>query len=233
MLNHPILNGIHWVWVDLDDTLWDFTANSHALLRQLHSEHPECQRFDSADSWVDTYEAHNQMLWREYAAGNITRDFLMTDRFKHPFLQVGFTDAEAEALSAQFSDEYLSRLGKMSLLVPGARQTLEELRLQGFKIGILSNGFREVQHNKLRASGIDRMIDLVVLSDDIGVNKPDRRLFDYAVEQAHTTPTRCLMIGDNPDTDIAGAIHAGWRALHFNRRATPNLHSLLTPSASQ
>ena len=226
-MTNQILHGIEWVWVDLDDTLWDFTANSHALLTQIYAERKECQRFPTAEAWVDTYEEHNHMLWREYAAGRVARDFLMMDRFKHPFLQVGFDEATAERLSTELGDEYLSRLGRMSALVPGARELLTELRHRGFKIGILSNGFREVQHNKLHASGIAGMIDLVVLSDDIGINKPDRRLFDFAVSQAATSAERCLMIGDNPDTDIAGAKNAGWRALRFNRNVTPNLYDLI------
>ena len=100
---------------------------------------------------------------------------------------------------------------------PGAKTLLDTLAAKGYKIGVLSNGFKEVQYDKLRSAGVLEMIDCMVLSDEIDVNKPDKRLFDYALQKAGTTAAESILIGDNPDTDIKGAINAGWKAIFFNR----------------
>ena len=69
----------------------------------------------------------------------------------------------------------------------------------------------------MRSSDIEHLIDVVVLSDDIGINKPDRRIFDHALRKAGATAEESIIIGDNPDADIKGAVDAGWKAIYFNR----------------
>ncbi|MBQ5751144.1 MAG: HAD-IA family hydrolase, partial [Bacteroidaceae bacterium] len=82
---------------------------------------------------------------------------------------------------------------------------------------ILSNGFIEVQHKKLQSAGIGHYFERMVLSDEIGINKPDRRLFDYALEVTHSQAADTLLIGDNYDADIMGAMQAGWGQIYFDR----------------
>ena len=207
-------NDISWVWFDLDDTLWDFRRNSRELLAAIYHERGFSRWFATEREWVDRYEAHNHRLWREFSAGNIDSAFLRADRFRHPLAEAGCRSADEES---RFLDgHYLDRLGRMSRLVPGARELLAGLRSRSYKIGILSNGFTRVQHCKLQTSGLDSLVDAVVLSDDAGVAKPDRRIFEYARQKAGVSPGSCLMVGDNPDTDIAGALAAGWHAALFS-----------------
>lgn len=210
--------GIKWVWFDLDDTLWDFRSNSRELLGAIYVERGFDRWFSSKQEWVDRYETHNHWLWREYAAARISQEFLRADRFRYPLAEAGCLDAEAEG---RFLDgHYLERLGLMTRLVSGAVDLLTYLRGRGYMIGVLSNGFTNVQHGKMAVSGLDKLVDMVVLSDDIGVTKPDCRIFDHAAGRAGVCPSQCLMVGDNPDTDIAGAIGAGWSAIFFRRDAS-------------
>lgn len=209
------LPDIEWVWVDLDDTLWDFRENSRQLLGHIYKERGLDRWFPTTESWIESYEAYNQWLWREYAAARISREFLKADRFRKPLADAGCPTANEEG--AFLDGHYLERLGTMKALVNGATEMLDYLRARGYKIGILSNGFAGVQHSKLRETGLDRMVDLVVLSDDIGVTKPDHRIFDHAAALAEVPASRCVMIGDNPQTDIAGALSAGWEAIYFDR----------------
>lgn len=208
------IENIRWVWFDLDDTLWDFRSNSRELLGAIYHERRFCRWFATEQEWVDRYEAHNHRLWQEFAAGKIDSAYLRADRFRRPLADAGCPDADAEG--AFLDGHYLDRLGRMTRLVPGARRILAVLRARAYKIGVLSNGFTQVQHCKLHSCGLDGLVDAVVLSDDAGVAKPDRRIFDYAVAQAGVAPDACLMVGDNPDTDIVGALAAGWRAALFS-----------------
>ncbi|MDE6049513.1 MAG: YjjG family noncanonical pyrimidine nucleotidase [Paramuribaculum sp.] len=219
-------NKISIVWLDLDDTLIDFQANSlRALEKVYHLQQLSCY-FASPQEWIERYHHYNSLLWKDYAPGRITREYLKMERFRMPLMEAGASLDKATALSEILDPVYLSLLGEEKQLVPGARDLLVKIKNAGLPIGILSNGFVEVQHKKIASAGMKDMIDIVVLSDDIGVNKPDVRLFQHAMKVSKEMhPERHLMIGDNPDTDIAGAIAAGWQAIHFipNSSVNPSL----------
>lgn len=206
---------IKWVWVDLDDTLWDFEANSLESLKMVFRHYGLERYFSCADEFCQKYLAVNHALWADYNVGKISRDYLMCERFRRPLAEAGYP--VTENTWREFSDYYLDRLGECTLTVPGAHELLLRLRDQGFRIGIISNGFKEVQYRKLDSARLTHLIDCVTLSDEIGVNKPDRRLFDHALEKAGTTAAESIIIGDNPDTDILGGINAGWNVIYFNR----------------
>ena len=210
-----LFHGIKVVWIDLDDTLWDFRENSRVALSGLYDDYSLSDVFPTPEEWITCYERHNHALWELYNHGKIEKGYLMKERFLRPLLEGNHP--KAAELGRQFDTEYLDRLAECTGLIPGAMELLDRLRSQGYRIGILSNGFVEVQHRKISNSGLAPHIDYVVLSDDIGINKPDVRLYRHAELVAGVTAEECLMIGDNPDTDIAGAISAGWQALLFDR----------------
>ena len=216
---------ITMVWLDLDDTIIDFTTNARNALRAMFESEPALQAaFPSADIWAERYELHNYQLWDAYSRAEITRDHLRMERFRLPLTEAGIPDAEARTLSSRYDTLYLDLLAQGRALMPGAITLLDALRSDpSLRIAILSNGFQDVQHRKIANCGLTPYFDLVVLSDDIGINKPDTRLFDYAMAQAgDTNPKHHLMIGDNPQTDIAGALCAGWHAIHYSpRNANP------------
>lgn len=220
------LTHISTVWVDLDDTLIDFTTNARTALTKMWHDEPQLQHyFPTPDIWAERYEDHNMALWARYNVGQITRDYLRLQRFLMPLTEAGMPSAEAEPLARQYDTLYLDYLAREKALMPGAMDLLEYLRSRGVRIGCLSNGFKEVQFRKIRNAGLEPWIDIVVLSDDIGINKPDRRIFDYAMQRtADTDPSHHLMIGDNPQTDIAGALASGWPAIWYHpRRAFPGI----------
>lgn len=218
MTQKDIFDGITTVWVDLDDTLIDFKTNSHVALLKLWQDEVPLQRyFLDGETWVMRYEEHNIALWARYSAGEITRDYLRMQRFMLPLTEAGTPLAEAEALSRRYDTLYLDYLAREKALMPGAMELLEFLRQKGMTIGCLSNGFKEVQFRKIRNAGLEPWIDIVVLSDDININKPDVRIYQYAMERSgDTEPQNHMMIGDNPQTDIAGAVSAGWSAVWYH-----------------
>ncbi|MBO4945152.1 MAG: YjjG family noncanonical pyrimidine nucleotidase [Muribaculaceae bacterium] len=208
------LSDISWVWFDLDDTLIDFQLNSKAALNRTYIEAGLSRWFSSAEQWIECYESHNYPLWDQLSRGEITTEYLRMERFRRPLADAGADDTEARRISSMLDPMYLDFLAQEKTLLPGAAEILCALRARGMRIGILSNGFADVQHRKIRRAGIDGLIDLTVLSDDIGVQKPDLRLYRHAMERSgESDSSRHLMIGDNPSTDIAGAIAAGWGAI--------------------
>lgn len=202
------------VWLDLDDTLIDFRTNSRRALSRLYDERNLARYFDNRDRWIETYERHNHILWSDYAAGSIDQPTLRMERFRRPLTDGGASQSDARHLSEEFDTLYLDFLAQETKLVDGCMDLLIRIRKAGLPIGILSNGFTEVQHRKIRNCGLLPYIDIIVLSDDIGVNKPDVRLYRHAMRRSgFEVPERHLMIGDNPYTDIAGALDAGWQAI--------------------
>lgn len=206
------------VWLDLDDTVIDFRANSRRALERVYAEGVlPAGLFDSPKTWTESYERHNSTLWGLYNRAEITRDYLRMERFCLPLTEAGMDRAGAENLSVRLDTVYLDYLAQEHATVDGAMELIADIRRHGMLTGVLSNGFSDVQHRKMRSAGLDGLIDITVLSDDIGVNKPDVRLYRHAMERSGiANPQRHMMIGDNPTTDIAGAMEAGWQSALYN-----------------
>lgn len=213
------------VWIDLDDTLIDFHANSRAALSRLYTLEGFDRLWPSPEAWIEAYEGHNIPLWVDYSVGNISTATLRLERFRRPLTDAGMPDAEALAIAPRLDPLYLDLLAEERRLIPGATELLDALRARGLMVGVLSNGFAEVQYRKIARAGLTDKIDRVVLSDDIGITKPDTRLFRHAqtLTPYPHTPGAHLMIGDNPATDIGGALAAGWKAIWFNRHNLPDI----------
>lgn len=204
------------MFVDIDDTLWWFTENSKLALRHT---------FDAFDiSSVCTYERFKEVylkknleLWNLYHHGLIDKDFLVNERFRFTLKECGYK-GDVEKMCHLLDEEYLRFLALQPTTIPGARQLLEYLVAKGYDVNTLSNGFQGTQQQKLISGGLSDLIHRNVLSDDCGITKPQRGIFDYALEQCGAEAATTVMIGDNPDADIKGAHDAGWRTIYFNIR---------------
>lgn len=204
------------IFIDLDDTIWDFTANSHVALETMYRDLDIARIYPDYDAFSSTYYAKNSELWTLYHHGKINKDFLIVERYAHLLRGIGYPDPD-NRLATSMNNYYLDCLAEQSLLVPHAIELLQYLYKKGYKLYILSNGFMEVQHRKLQSAGIGQYFSRMVLSDEIGITKPDRRLFDYALQVTGGSAEKTLMIGDNYDADIVGAMNAGWGQIYFDR----------------
>ncbi len=204
------------IFIDLDDTIWDFTANSHVSLEIMYRDLDIARIYPDYDAFSSAYYAKNSELWALYHHGKIEKDFLIIERYAHLLRTIGYNDID-NRLSQRMNEYYLDTLALQTQLVPYAIELLDYLTRRGYNLYILSNGFIEVQHKKLQSAGIEDYFERMVLSDEIGINKPDRRLFDYALEVTHSQVADTLMIGDNYDADILGAMQAGWGQIYFDR----------------
>ena len=204
------------IFIDLDDTIWDFTANSHVSLEIMYRDLDIARIYPDYDAFSSAYYAKNSELWALYHHGKIEKDFLIIERYAHLLRTIGYNDID-NRLAQRMNEYYLDTLALQTQLVPYAIELLDYLTRRGYNLYILSNGFIEVQHKKLQSAGIGDYFKRMVLSDEIGINKPDRRLFDYALEVTHSQAADTLMIGDNYDADILGAMQAGWGQIYFDR----------------
>ncbi len=233
MSNNHFAN-VKTVFIDLDDTLWWFTENSKVAFRRTYNEF-NIARFCDYERFHEVYLAKNLELWHLYHYGKISRSLLMTERFRHTLEQCGY-NGDCSVMSDKMNEHYLSTLGTLKLLVPGARELVEHLHNRGFKVNVLSNGFRGTQEAKLHSAGLLPLIDRIVLSDDCGVTKPLRGIFDFALGVCQATAENTVMIGDDPDADIAGAHHAGWLTIYYNWRnveAAPGTATATVTSLSE
>ena len=201
------------LFIDLDDTLYDFSSNSLNVYREVYALMGYDRWFNDFDHYYTLYWQRNRELWALYGDNKITKDQLNAERYTYPLLKVGVPDAEV--VGARFWDEAMKRLPLGALLMPHAREVLEYLRPR-YKMYILSNGFSELQARKMRSGGIDHYFDGVVLSEDIGVNKPHPAIFEHALRVAGVTADRALMIGDNYEVDAKGAHGAGMDQVLYN-----------------
>lgn len=206
-----------WVFFDLDDTLWDFSGNSLIALESVFSTELSLQlAFGMEKEFIEVYHKHNAELWNLYHSGKITAPYLRAERFGRTLAESSFRgDIAAEA--RRLDKEYLSRLVKEPGLVDGAVRLLEGISPY-FLIGLLSNGFLDTQYDKIYNTPLHKYVARTVISEETGINKPDRRIFDYALRETGAEASRTIMVGDNPATDIKGALDAGWNAIYLDMK---------------
>ena len=204
------------LFVDFDDTLYDTYGNAVISLRETFDAYRLDRFFTDPQVFYDAYWSANIDLWTRYSHGEITRDYLIVERFRRP-LSVGQGLEVTEALCLEMSDRFLDFCSSKPGVIEGARDLMDYLKQKGYRMHMCSNGFHEVQYKKLAACGFRDYFDTIILSEDAGVNKPSPLYFDYAFKVSGADRETTLMIGDNLQTDIQGALSAGIEALLFNR----------------
>jgi putative hydrolase of the HAD superfamily len=142
----------------------------------------------------------------------VTKIHLRNARFERTLNHFSISD---NALVEQLSDGYVELSPKQKVLHENAVQTLEELKNDGYEMHIITNGFKEVQYTKLKVSGLRSFFKEVICSEEIGKNKPSPQIFQYALSKARAKPIESVMIGDDLEADIIGALNAGMHAIHF------------------
>lgn len=199
------------LFFDLDHTLWDFEANSRAVLAELHAEFGLAGMGVGGDAFIQVYEEVNTALWARMEAGSIPKEVIRALRFNQALEKFGLRDA---GLAGRLEVSYMDRCPKCSTLLPGALELLEDLR-RDYRMHIITNGFTEVQGVKMNASGIRGYFDVVLTSEMAGASKPSARIFRHAMRSAGAKLQESLMIGDNAVADIGGARKAGMDQAHL------------------
>lgn len=213
------------LFIDFDDTLYDTHGNAVLALKELYDDFGLNRYFERVEDFTVPYWEANVELWDQYSKGEVTRDFLIVERFRRPlskgYVRDGATKVPfnpTKEYCLEVSDHFLDLCACKPGVVEGAHEVVQYLRSQGYRMHICSNGFHEVQYRKLRASALLDYFDTIILSEDAGANKPSAQFFDYAMQQTGAHSADTLMIGDNIKTDIIGAKDYGIDVMYFNRK---------------
>lgn len=201
------------IFFDLDHTLWDYDRNVTESLSELY------QIYGLQNLGITTFELFfasfhhvNFQLWDWYNVGKIDKENLRKERFPRIFAHAGVADL---VIPASFEEDFMSRTSSKSHVFPYSKEILTYLK-EKYKLHVITNGFNESQAKKMSSSGLDVFFDLVVTSETTGHKKPDPRIFYHAMDQLSTRAEHCLMIGDNPASDILGAQRAEIDQVFFN-----------------
>lgn len=201
------------LFFDLDHTLWDFDRNSAESIAELYDLHQLSDAgVPSAAEFSRHFIAVNRKLWADFDQNLITHSFIRERRFPMVFEALGLTDTSA---SVVLNDAYLNLLPQKPHLMESARDILDHLHGR-YPMHIITNGFDEIQGVKMASAGITHYFKHIVTIETAGAKKPDPRMFRYAMTLSGARPETSLMIGDNYEADIRGALSVGMDTVFYN-----------------
>lgn len=201
------------LFFDLDHTLWDYDKNVQESLSELFEIY-QLQNFGILDfkTFLDAFYQVNFKLWALYDLGKMDKKSLREVRFKLIFEKAGAGD---NSVPKEMEDDFMHRTSSKPHLLPYSKEILDYLK-PNYKMHIITNGFNESQALKMKSSGLESYFDHVVTSETTGHKKPDPRIFQYLLDQLSVKAADCIMIGDNPNSDILGAIQANLDNIYFD-----------------
>jgi len=215
------------LFFDLDHTLWDFDANARETLTDLYAFFGLEKKISIPfNDFYRKYLYHNEVLWDRYHNGLITADELKWKRMWRTLLDFKIAD---EILSKDLSGKFLEILPTKKLLFPHTIEILDYLVERKYVLHLITNGFEKTQWSKLNNSGLGGYFTHVITSETSNSLKPKKEIFEYAMNTAKASLAQSIMIGDNLDADIQGAMNAGMDSVFVNHiNATTSLNPTYT-----
>ena len=202
------------LFFDLDHTLWHFDLNAKTTLTELFIEFELHLKLTPVfDDFYRKYLHHNEILWRRYQKGYISAEDLKWKRMWRTLLEFKMGD---ELLSKKLSQRFLEILPTKKEVFPHTIEILTYLTEKKYILHLITNGFEKTQYSKLRNSGLDHFFTHVITSEGSNSLKPKKEIFDYALQKAEASLQESIMIGDNLDADIQGALNAGMDCIFVN-----------------
>jgi putative hydrolase of the HAD superfamily len=202
------------LFFDLDHTLWDFDTNAMETLADVYKELDLLTAgINDFDLFCKHYLHHNAILWDRYHHGYISADDLKWKRMWRTLLE--FKNG-SEELARKMSGYFLDVLPTKQNLFPYTHEILKHLKEKGYKLHLITNGFEKTQWRKLDNSKLGNYFEEVITSERSNSVKPNKEIFEYALRITGAELNHSIMIGDNLDADIKGAINAGMDSIFVN-----------------
>ena len=212
------------VFLDWDDTIGDFHGAADLALAQMYEKNQLDRYFASLDEFVGLYKPHNLELWAKYGEDKVTKEYLSLDRFLFPLMHGSLypngETAQVVRLAMTMSDDFLALTTAHFSLLPGAEEIVRYLA-EKYPLTIVTNGFVEVQYEKFDKSGLKNYFSHIVLSEEVGCQKPNPRIFEEALRMNGLQAEDVVMIGDSWNSDIQGAINAGIDQIWIRKSQDP------------
>jgi YjjG family noncanonical pyrimidine nucleotidase len=208
------------VFFDLDHTLWDFEKNSALAFEIIFEKHDIVLDFDK---FIHFYVPTNLKYWEMYRKDEIDHHTMRYRRLRDSFDYLAYSIDENKI--QLLSDEYIYYLPKNNHLFEEAIPVLDYLSSK-YNLHIITNGFAEIQKNKLENSNITHYFKTITNSEMAGVKKPNPLIFEFALGLANTNKENSIMIGDCIEADVIGALNAGFDAIYFNESKTKIFESI-------
>ncbi|CAM4520605.1 HAD family hydrolase [Paenibacillus typhae] len=202
------------VFFDLDDTLYDHLVPFREAVCEVLA--PDEGSLDYAELFY-TVRHHSDLLWPKYLSGELELEETRVLRLELAFAEYGIALSREQAERVQAA--YIGRQYTIEM-IDGVEEQIRRFLALGHKVGVITNGPKEHQTNKLRGLGIDKLIpaEMIFISDAVGLAKPDPAIFRHVNEATGTTPDNSLYVGDTWDNDVVGALSAGWKVCWYNPR---------------
>lgn len=203
-------NNIQHIYFDLDHTLWDFDKNSALTFEVIFKK--EKVEID-LNGFLDAYLPINENYWKLYRDNQISKESLRTGRLRDCFETMNMS-VSPEVIE-NLSNSYIEFLPGFNNLLEDTLEVLQYLNPK-YQLHIITNGFEEIQHNKLVNARISEFFKTVTTSEEAGVKKPHPEIFIKAMRKSGATAAQSLMIGDSYEADIVGAQKVGMQSLFFD-----------------
>jgi len=195
---------------DLDGTILDFKAAEKSAIRALFKKYNigEC-----TDEMIDQYSKINERYWQALERGEMTKPQILVGRFEEFFGLIGVDTS----ISSDFNNDYQTTLGDFVVFEKDAMEVLNAQKGK-YRLIAVTNGTKIAQDKKLRTSKLIDVFDAVYISEDVGVEKPNKEYFDYVFEKEGIIDlSEVLIIGDSLTSDIKGGNNAGIDTCWYNR----------------
>ena len=214
-----MLTGIKNIFWDLDHTLWDFDKNSDLTFKKILKLN---QISIDYKIFLKAYHPINRKYWDMYRQNKVSKPDLRFYRLHDTVKKINYDITDN--LIDKMAQDYIYHLSDYNYLIPNAVLVLEKFSLK-YDMHIITNGFKNVQLKKLKKSGLKKYFKTLTISEDIGVQKPNEKIFFHALSNASAEIKNSIMIGDNYNADILGAKNIGMKSIYFNFHKKNNINS--------
>ena len=209
-----------FIYFDLDDTLLDHKKAEQNGLTDVHQHFDEVNKIP-LEKLIETYHHINKGLWEEYGRGKIDRHILHRRRFEETFAALGIETSLYEEAGKVYMAYYRNHWE----WVDGAKKAYDKIASK-YPVGIITNGFAETQWMKIDQFGFRETARHIVISEEVGVMKPNQKIFDHSTELVGVPREKILYVGDSVTSDVKGGMNAGWKVAWYKSNPT-ELEALL------
>lgn len=209
---------IKTIFFDIDNTLIDHSYAEQKALKELFENVLKRLLGCSYDEFRNSYVAINTQLWKLYNQSKVSRDDVRLGRFTKTLAHFGVIDFDVHAIWNTYASYYRDHWTQ----IDHAELILDYLSSKSYVLGLISNGFTDIQQEKLKKFKWENRFNPIVLSEQVGIQKPNKKIFEYALEKSGNNIDEVVYIGDSFETDYQGAIQAGWKFIYFSHENIKN-----------